>query len=114
MYDMAVLHISLVVGDTNHCSHLVSTQLYLAYKEVAKEDRLSLETKFQTQRFDLYQNAIARVVSVISSKIQWAGLTSLHGGSEDRAKSVKKLLSLLAWQLARFCDGTKKVGVPVT
>lgn len=105
---MAVLNISLVAGDPNHCSHLVSSQLYNAYKEVAKDDTLTLETRVLTNKFDLYQNAIASIINIITSKMQWSALTTPQG-SEDRAKSVRKLLSLLAWQLARFCDGTKKV-----
>ena len=105
---MSVQHISLVVADPNHCSHLISTQLYSAYKEVAKDDALALETRFQMQKLDQYQNAVSQVIGFITSKIHWSALTT-HQGSEDRSKSVKKMFSLLAWQLARFCDGTKKV-----
>lgn len=109
LYDVGRLHISLMVGDTNHCAHLVSTELYTAYSHIAKQDTVSVDTKVQVLKFDLYQNSIASAVSYVMSKLQWSALTAPQR-SEDRSKCVKKLLNLLAWQLARFWDGTKKVG----
>ena len=110
-YATAVLNVSLVVGDPNHCAHVVSTELYASYSHIYKlSTAVALEIKAQTSKFDLYQNAIAVAVATIVSKIQWTALTS-PAGSEDRSKCIKKLLSLLAWQLARFWDVTGKVRV---
>ena len=108
LYEVAILHIALVVGDPNQCAHLVSAELYTAYRLVSRKDTISVTTQAQTHAFDLYQNAIASSVSFVTSKIQWSAVVT-HKGVEDRSKCIKKLLSLLAWQLARFWDGTKKV-----
>jgi hypothetical protein len=105
LYDVAVLNISLVVSDPNHCAHLTSAELYTAYGHIAKLDTASRETRVQTHKFDQYQSAVASVVYSIATRIKWSAL----GGAEERSKCIKKLLSLLAWQLARFWDGTKKV-----
>ena len=74
----------------------------------------SMDHKHQVLRFDLYQNAVASALSYIVSKIRWAALgppanatpTKEKGG---KVKSVEKILSLLAWQLAAFWDTAKKV-----
>lgn len=107
LYDTAVLNISLVASDPNHCAHLVSAELYSAYGRLAKMEVVSKETKTQMRKFDLYQNSIASAACCIVGRIKWAAIGS--GGAEDKARCVKKLLSLLAWQLARFWDGMKKV-----
>lgn len=109
LYDVAVFNVSLVVSDPNHCAHLTSAELYTAYGHIAKLDTASRETRVQTHKFDLYQNAVASLVCCITSRVKWSALGGASQGSEDRSRCIKKLLSLLAWQLARFWDGTKKV-----
>ncbi len=109
-YHTAMLHISLVVSDPNHCAHLVSSELYAAYSLISKRNSaVALEHKTQTHRLDLYQNAVATAVATVVAKIKWAGLTAMPTGSEDRSKCIRKILSLLAWQLARFWDVAEKV-----
>lgn len=110
VYDVALINISLIVSNPNHCAQLVSTELCDAFNSAAKLDPVTLESKAQTLKFDLYQNSVANAVAHIVHKMHWSALAPPQG-SEDRLKCIKKLLGLLSWQMVMFCDGIKKVGV---
>lgn len=113
LYDMALLHISLVVSDPNHCALLTLGELHAVYRDGQHKDAI-LNQKNWVFDFDMCQEAVASAVSFILHKLKWSDIVpqrTLHKDqlSDDGSKCIKKVLELLPWQLERFNSGTKEV-----
>ena len=86
----------------------------------AKVDATTLDSRGQVIKFDVYQNAVAMALQCVASKLNWSTIWStsegrgqMRGGERrgGAEKSIRSLMSLLAWQLATFWDNMQKVNV---
>ena len=86
-------------------------------------DASTLDSRGQVIKFDVYQNAVAMALQCVASKLNWSTFWSTsegrgqmrggerRGGAVGGERSIRSLMSLLAWQLATFWDNMQKVNV---
>ena len=105
IYEVSLLHTTLVAGDPAHFPLLVCTELCTSYSHLRHIDVTSaLDLPKRCASFDLYQNSVAQAVLFLLGKIKW---TKKSG---SLSKCVQKVANLVSWQLKRLHEELMKVG----
>jgi len=106
LYEVTLLHATLVVGDSAHFPLLVTSELYTSYSHLHPDEvQVKPDPSERALVFDVYQNSVAMVILFIVGKLSWSKQ------SEKMTKCILKIADFVSWQLKKLHEEMSKVSV---
>ena len=106
LYEVSLLHATLVVGDSAQFPFLVASELYTSYSHLHPDEvQDKPDPAEQSSAFDAYQNSVATVILFIVSKLHWSNR------SEKMTECILKVAEFISLLLKKLHEEWSKVSV---